>query len=274
MLQKKVLKIVKYVFLALAAFIGIVPFVLVFLTSIKTRVDAIAMPPKWIFTPTFANYIEELFNKDFINTAKNSLIIAGSATIISTFFGIFAGYILVRFRFKGKRLLSQSILWLRMVPPITFVIPYFIIWSNLKLSDTYFAIIAMYITIALPLISWMMYSFFQEIPIEIEEAAMVDGCSRWQTLRYVLIPTVFPGIFAASSLSFIYLWNEFLFALFITGKNTRTLPVEIYSSIGYYEMNWAKLSTIAVVAIIPAIIFISLTQKYIVRGLTMGAVKE
>ena len=274
MLQKKVLKIVKYVFLALAAFIGIVPFVLVFLTSIKTRVDAIAMPPKWIFTPTFANYIEELFNKDFINTAKNSLIIAGSATMISTFFGIFAGYILVRFRFKGRRLLSQSILWLRMVPPITFVIPYFIIWSNLKLSDTYFAIIAMYITIALPLISWMMYSFFQEIPIEIEEAAMVDGCNRWQTLRYVLIPTVFPGIFAASSLSFIYLWNEFLFALFITGKNTRTLPVEIYSSIGYYEMNWAKLSTIAVVAIIPAIIFISLTQKYIVRGLTMGAVKE
>jgi multiple sugar transport system permease protein len=273
-LQKKVLKIVKYLFLALAAFIGIVPFVLVFLTSIKTRVDAIAMPPKWIFTPTFANYIEELFNTDFINTAKNSLIIAGSATIISTFFGIFAGYILVRFKFKGRRLLSQSILWLRMVPPITFVIPYFIIWSNLKLSDTYFAIIAMYITIALPLISWMMYSFFQEIPVEIEEAAMVDGCNRWQTLRYVLIPTVFPGIFAASSLSFIYLWNEFLFALFITGKNTRTLPVEIYSSIGYYEMNWAKLSTIAVVAIIPAIIFISLTQKYIVRGLTMGAVKE
>jgi multiple sugar transport system permease protein len=272
-LKKKVLKIIKYAFLALAVSIGLVPFILVFLTSIKTRVDAIAMPPKWIFTPTFTNYIEELLNKDFINTAKNSLIIAGGATIISTFFGIFAGYILVRFKFIGSRLLSQSILWIRMVPPIVFVIPYFVIWSKLRMADTYFALITMYITIVLPLITWMMYSFFKEIPIEIEEAALVDGCNRWQTLRYVLIPVVFPGIFAASSLSFILLWNEFLFALFITGRVTRTLPVEIYASIGYYEMNWAKLSTIAVVAIIPAIVFISLTQKYIVRGLTMGAVK-
>ena len=131
----------------------------------------------------------------------------------------------------------------------------------------------MYITIALPIVTWMMYSFFQEIPIEVEEAALVDGCKRWQVLRYIIIPMVLPGIFAASSLSFILLWNEFLFALFTTGKNTRTLPVEIYSSIGYYELDWAKLSTIAVFAIIPAIIFISLTQKYIVRGLTMGAVK-
>ncbi|MCL5987062.1 MAG: carbohydrate ABC transporter permease [Actinobacteria bacterium] len=274
MLKKKVLKIIKYTFLALAASIGIFPFLLVFLTSIKTRVDAIAMPPKWFFVPTLENYIEQLFDKEFINSAKNSLIIAGSATLISTFLGIFAGYTLVRFKFIGSRLLSQSILWIRMVPPITFVIPYFVIWSKLRLADTYFALIAMYITIALPLITWMMYSFFQEIPIEIEEAALVDGCNRWQTLRYVLIPAVFPGIFAASSLSFILLWNEFLFALFITGRVTRTLPVEIYASIGYYEMNWAKLSTIAVVAIIPAIVFISLTQKYIVRGLTMGAVKE
>jgi multiple sugar transport system permease protein len=273
MIKKKILKVIKYVFLALAVSIGLIPVVLVFLTSLKTRVDAIAMPPKWFFVPTFENYIEQLFNKEFINSAKNSLIIAGSATLISTFLGIFAGYILVRFKFIGSRLLSQSILWIRMVPPITFVIPYFVIWSKLRLADTYFALIAMYITIVLPLITWMMYSFFKEIPIEIEEAALVDGCNRWQTLRYVLIPVVFPGIFAASSLSFILLWNEFLFALFITGRVTRTLPVEIYASIGYYEMNWAKLSTIAVVAIIPAIVFISLTQKYIVRGLTMGAVK-
>ena len=120
----------------------------------------------------------------------------------------------------------------------------------------------------------MMYSFFQEIPIEIEEAALVDGCNRWQTLRHVLIPAVLPGIFTASSLSFILVWNEFLFALFITGKATRTLPVEIYNKIGYYRLDWAKLSTTGVAAIIPAILFISLTQKYIVRGLTMGAVKE
>ena len=272
-MKKKILKFIKYAFLALAASIGIFPFLLIFSTSIKTRVDAIAMPPKWFFIPTLENYIELLSNMDFINSAKNSLIIAGSATLIATFLGIFAGYTLARFKFIGSRLLSQSTLWLRMVPPITLVIPYFIIWSRLKLADTYLAIIIMYITIALPIITWMMYSFFQEIPIEVEEAALVDGCKRWQVLRYITIPMVLPGIFAASSLSFILLWNEFLFALFTTGKNTRTLPVEIYTSIGYYELDWAKLSTIAVFAIIPAIIFISLTQKYIVRGLTMGAVK-
>lgn len=272
-MKKKILKFIKCVFLALAASIGIFPFLLIFLTSIKTRVDAIAMPPKWFFIPTLENYIELLSNMDFINSAKNSLIIAGSATLIATFLGIFTGYTLARFKFIGSRLLSQSTLWLRMVPPITLVIPYFIIWSRLKLADTYLAIIIMYITIALPIVTWMMYSFFQEIPIEVEEAALVDGCKRWQVLRYIIIPMVLPGIFAASSLSFILLWNEFLFALFTTGKNTRTLPVEIYTSIGYYELDWAKLSTIAVFAIIPAIIFISLTQKYIVRGLTMGAVK-
>jgi len=273
MMKKKILKFIKCAFLALAASVGIFPFLLIFLTSIKTRVDAIAMPPKWFFIPTLENYIVLLSNMDFINSAKNSLIIAGSATLIATFLGIFAGYTLTRFKFIGSRLLSQSTLWLRMVPPITLVIPYFIIWSRLKLADTYLAIIIMYITIALPIITWMMFSFFQEIPIEVEEAALVDGCKRWQVLRYIIIPMVLPGIFAASSLSFILLWNEFLFALFITGKNTRTLPVEIYTSIGYYELDWAKLSTIAVFAIIPAIIFISLTQKYIVRGLTMGAVK-
>jgi len=272
-MKKKILKFIKCAFLALATSMGIFPFLLIFLTSIKTRVDAIAMPPKWFFIPTLENYIELLSNMDFINSAKNSLIIAGSATLIATFLGIFTGYTLTRFKFIGSRLLSQSTLWLRMVPPITLVIPYFIIWSRLKLADTYLAMIIMYITIALPIVTWMMYSFFQEIPIEVEEAALVDGCKRWQVLRYIIIPMVLPGIFAASSLSFILLWNEFLFALFTTGKNTRTLPVEIYTSIGYYELDWAKLSTIAVFAIIPAIVFISLTQKYIVRGLTMGAVK-
>ncbi len=273
-MKNRTLKIVKHVFLALAAFIGLFPFILVFLTSIKTRVDAIAMPPKWFFTPTFSNYIEQLFNVDFLNSAKNSLIIAGTATLISTIIGTLAGYTFAKFKFRGRKLLSQSTLWLRMVPPIAFVIPYFVIWSNFKLTDTYFAMIIMYINVAVPIITWMMYSFFKDIPVSVEEAGLVDGCNRLQVLRYIIIPMVLPGIYAASSLSFILLWNEFLFALFITGKHTRTLPAEIYASIGYYELDWGQLSTIAVVAIIPAIIFISLTQRYIVRGLTMGAIKE
>jgi len=271
--KNKILKAIKYIFLLLVVSVGLFPFVLVFLTSIKTRVDAIAMPPKWIFVPTLENYIAQFTNIGVINATKNSLIIAGSATLIAIFLGIFTGYILARFKFKGSGLLSQLTLWLRMVPPITLVIPYFVIWHIVDLMDSYFALIIMYVVLVLPLMVWMMISFFMEIPIEVEEAALVDGCNRWQVLRYIVIPMVVPGIFAASSLSFISLWNEFLFAAFISGENTRTLPVELYNSLGIFELDWGRLSTIAVFAIIPAIIFISLTQKYIVRGLTMGAVK-
>jgi len=144
---------------------------------------------------------------------------------------------------------------------------------TLNLADTYFSMIIMYVTLILPLLIWMIRSFFAEIPYEIEEAAMVDGCTRWQTLRYILIPTVIPGIMASATLSFIFVWNEFMFALINTGRNTRTLPIEIYNSLGYYQLDWAKLSCSAVIAIIPVIIIIALTQKYIIRGLTMGAVK-
>jgi multiple sugar transport system permease protein len=154
-----------------------------------------------------------------------------------------------------------------------FVIPYFVFWSKVRLNDTHFSMILMYITLCLPLIILMMRSFFIDVPIEIEEAAMVDGCSRWKTLTLIVAPAVAPGIMAAATLAFITLWNDFIFAMFNTGRHTRTLPVEIYSSLGYYQMDWAKLSTSAVIAIIPAVLFIAFTQKYIVRGLTMGAVK-
>ena len=264
---------VKHVVLALVAFIGLIPFILIVLTSIKDPTEAVIMPPKWIFMPTLGSYRELLGQLDFLRSILNSLIIAGSATFFATVIGIFAGYAFTRFKFRGSSTISYSILFLRMMPPITFVIPYFLIWRNLRLADSYISMILMYVTLALPMLVWMMRSFFVDIPIEIEEAALVDGCSRWQTLRLVLIPAVLPGILASSTLAFILLWNDFIFALFNTGRSTRTLPIEIYNSLGYYQLDWARLSTSAVVAILPAIIFIALAQKYIVRGLTMGAVK-
>lgn len=270
---KKVRIAVKHIILGLIAFIGLFPFILIVLTSIKIPTEAVVMPPKWLFSPTFANYRELLSNLDFLHSILNSLIIATGATAIAAVTGVLAGYAFTRFVFRGSTIISYLILFLRVVPPITFVIPYFLIWRTLRLADTYTSMILMYVTLCLPLLVWMMRSFFIDIPIEIEEAAMVDGCSRWQTLRLVLIPAVLPGILASSTLAFIALWNEFMFALFNTGRHTRTLPIEIYNSLGYYQLDWAKLSTSAVVAIVPAIVFIALTQKYIVRGLTMGAVK-
>jgi multiple sugar transport system permease protein len=271
--KRIVRKTIKYAILGFVALIGIIPFLLILVTSLKRPNEAIVSPPRLLFTPTLDSYATLLGNVDFLRSVMNSLIIAGSATFLATIVAVLAGYALSRFRIRGDAVIAYTILFLRMVPPITFVIPYFLIWRILGLSDTYIAMILMYITLSLPLLIWMLRSFFLDFPLEIEEAALVDGCSRWQMLRLIAIPAVMPGILASATLAFIALWNEFMFALFNTGGNTRTLPIEIYNSIGYYQLDWARLSSTAVVAVIPAIFFIALTQRYLVRGLTMGAVK-
>ena len=260
--------------------VTLVPFLLVVMTSLKTRVDSVALPPRWFFVPTLDNYVEQLANEEFFRAALNSLLVASCTTVIATGVAVLAGYALARFRFRGQGAFAASFLLIRAVPPIAFVIPYFLLWRDLDqlqdlitLSKSYAALIVMYLTLALPLMVWMLRSFYVEVPIEIEEAAMVDGCTRFQAMRFVIIPNVRPGIVAAAGLSFILVWNEFMFALFNTGTATQTLPVQIYQALGYFETNWAKLSSAAVVAVIPAVLFVALTQRYIVRGLSMGAVK-
>jgi multiple sugar transport system permease protein len=259
--------------LSLIAFISLIPFILIFFTSIKERVDALSMPPVWFFVPTLRNYVDLLTNVTFLKAVLNSLVISSAATLTAMVVGVLAGYGFSRFKFQGRGFFTYLILALRMVPSIVFIIPYFVIWTTIRLNDTYVSMILMYLTLCLPLIILMMRSFVVDVPVELEEAAMVDGCSRWQTLRLILVPALRPGILAASTLAFIALWNDFILALFNTGRNTRTLTVEIYTSLSFYQLDWNKLSTSAVIAVIPAIIFISLTQKYIVRGLTMGAIK-
>jgi multiple sugar transport system permease protein len=270
---RRVITGTKMSLLGLAALVSLIPFLLVLVTSFKQRVDALSMPPVWLFTPTVENYVVLLTDVVFLRSILNSLIIAAGSTTIAAILGVLAGYGFSRFRFPGSGLFTYFILALRMLPSIVFVIPYFLIWRYIRINDTHLSIILMYLTLCLPLMILMMRSFFVDVPVELEEAAMMDGCSRWQTLRLILVPAVRPGILAASTLAFIALWNDFILALFNTGRRTRTLPVEIYTSLSYYQLDWNKLSTSAVIAVIPAIIFIMLTQKYIVRGLTMGAIK-
>jgi len=272
-LVKWMRKCSKMFVLGLIAFVSLIPFILVFFTSIKERVIALSMPPVWFFVPTLRNYTDLLTNTAFLRSVLNSLLIASASTFIAMIIGILAGYGFSRFRFKGKGFFTYMILALRMTPSIVFIIPYFIIWRTIRLNDTHLSMILMYLTLCLPLIILMMRSFVVDVPLELEEAAMVDGCSRWQTLRLILVPVLRPGILAAATLAFIALWNDFILAMFNTGRNTRTLTVEIYTSLSFYQIDWNKLSTSAIIAVIPAIIFISLTQKYIVRGLTMGAIK-
>jgi multiple sugar transport system permease protein len=265
--------IIKQIVLGLIAFGALIPFILILITSLKIPAEAVMMNPELIFRPTLQNYTELVGRKDFLRSILNSLILAGSSTILATLIATYASYTLSRFKFRGNNLASYLILFLRVVPPIILIIPYFLIWRRLRLSDTYIAMILMYITFSLPLLIWMIRSFFIDVPVEMEEAAMIDGCTRWQMLRMVLIPSIRPGILAAATLSFILIWNDFVFALFNTGRQTRTLPIEIYNSLGFLHLDWARLSASAVIAILPAILFIGLVQKYIVRGLTMGAIK-
>ncbi len=272
-MKKRIIKTITYFVLGLYSLISLIPFLMILVTAFKMPKDALSNPPTLLFKPTLANFAEQLQNTGVLKAIGNSLIIALSATLIAVALGIFSAYAMSRYQFKGKGLSQGLILSLRLIPPISLVIPYFIIFSKLGMLDNHLSLIIMYLTICLPLIVWMMKSFYDEIPVDLDEAAKIDGCTRLQMLRHVLLPTIAPGIFAASALTFIVMWNDFMFALYITGFSSRTLPVEIYNSIGYYSLDWGKMSAIAVVAIIPAILFIAFAQKYIVKGLTMGAVK-
>ncbi len=257
------------VVMLLAAF----PIVWMILTSFKTEVDALAMPPKWLFYPTLQNYLEAMVETGFSRYFLNSVIVACASILIVLAVGIPAGYSLARFNFKGKRDLAFWILSTRMAPPITFLIPFFIMFRSLGLIDTRLGLIILHITINLALVIWMMRGFFQEIPVEIEEAALVDGCNRVQVLLRIALPISVTGIASTAILSFIFSWNELMFAIVLTSNIAKTAPAGIYNFIGYQEVRWGDLCAASVVVLVPVFIFIVLVQKHLIRGLTFGAMK-
>ena len=243
------------------------------LMSFKTRVDALSMPPKWLFTPTVENYKAVWGDGRFLGYTVNSLIIALVSTSVGILLGVPAAYVLARQRFKGQKTLLLAILATRMVPPVAFVIPFFIIFTRLRLNDTHFAVMVLHLTIILGYVIWMMRSYFMDIPREIEEAALVDGCSVWQTFTRVVLPISAPGLATSAIFSFIFSWNEFLYAMVLTTINAKTVPLGVYNWVAYEEIMWGELTATAVIAMIPVVIFYGFVQKALVRGLTMGAVK-
>jgi len=253
--------------------LAVFPIVWMILTSFKTEVDAIAMPPKWLFYPTLQNYLEAMVETGFSRYFLNSVIVACASILIVLAVGIPAAYSLARFNFKGKRDLAFWILSTRMAPPITFLIPFFIMFRSLGLIDTRLGLIILHITINLALVIWMMRGFFQEIPVEIEEAALVDGCNRVQVLLRIALPISVTGIASTAILSFIFSWNELMFAIVLTSNIAKTAPAGIYNFIGYQEVRWGELCAASVIVLVPVFIFIVLVQKHLIRGLTFGAMK-
>jgi len=269
-------KVKKIIFLLIVAVIfGVILFppVVLFLTSIKTELDALSFPPKWIFKPTLENYTEIFEFSPFARYLLNSFIVASLNTGVVLVLGSFAAYSLARFRFKGADDIAFWILSVRMMPPVAAIIPIYIIMRNLRLLDTPWSLVITYLTFNLPFAVWMMRSFFREIPREIEESALVDGCSIFRSFRSIALPLAAPGLAATGILTFIFSWNEFLFALILTGSKAVTLPVGITGYMKETGINWGYMTAGGALALVPVIVFTILAQKHLVKGLTMGALK-
>ena len=250
------------------------PIVWMLLTSFKMDRDAITIPPKWLFTPTLKHYHEALIGRNFVHYFTNSLVIAIGSVAIVLLIGIPTAYAIVRFNFSHKEDLAFWILSSRMAPPITFLIPFFILFRTVGLTDTRIGLIILHITINLALVVWMLRAFFQEIPIELEDAGLVDGCTRWQAFMRITLPLSTPGILATAILSLIFSWNELMFGTIIAGRNAKTLPVAMYNFIGYLEVKWGGMCATGIIALIPIFVLLAFVQKYLVRGLTFGALKK
>lgn len=271
--RKRVFDVLVWVGIGIVFLVVLFPPFMLFLTSIKTNVDALKYPPVWIFRPVASNYREIFRLIPFGHYLFNSLIVALVSTFIALSVGSLAAYGLARFRFKRSKDLSFWILSIRMTPPVAAAIPIFIIMRTLHLLDTYLALILAYCTFNIPFSVWLLRGFFQEIPREIEESAMVDGCSPFAAFWKISIPLIAPGIAATGIFTFIFSWNEFLFALILTGSRAQTVPVALTGFIRETGIMWSHMAAAGVLAMVPMVVFTALVQKNLVKGLTMGAIK-
>lgn len=238
-------------------------------TSFKQRLDIINPVFQWVFTPTLDNY-RAVFAQDFTRFTINSLVVASSAVAIGMIIGLPAAYTIARMRKTG---LGSIILAVRVAPGIAFLVPYFIIFSRLGWLDSWRVLILTHLLITTPLITWLMISFFEDLPIELEEAAFVDGATRITTFLRIIMPLAKGGIVTVGMLAFIGSWNNFLFSVVLTGRRAATVPVAAVRFIQYETINWGPLAAAAVVMAIPVVLIAIAMQRHLVSGLAMGAVK-
>ena len=264
---------------ARVAFVGfwllflLIPLYWMFITSIKPSDDYLAVPPIWFpDEPTLLHYTAALYAYRGLDGLINSLIISTSATILSAFFGTLMAYSLARFNTGGQHL-SFWVLSQRFLPPIAVVLPIFLIYRVLRLNDTHVGLIIAYTVFTLPVSVWMMFAYFRQMPGSLEEAALVDGCTRWQSFWRVAVPLAVPGIVAAAVFAFIACWTEFFFALILTSRNAFTLPTVFRAFLGFQGALYGEASALAIVSLVPSIALGILVQKHLARGLTLGAVR-
>ncbi|MEM2922169.1 MAG: carbohydrate ABC transporter permease [Candidatus Bathyarchaeia archaeon] len=274
-MRVKPMDVVVYILIAVALFLTLFPIYWTFKTAFQNSIDAFHIPPLLLPSANGVRNFMDFVQKGGLGTIRNSLIVGISSTIIIAIIGPMAGYSFSRFKVGGN-FLPFWILSQRMLPPIAFVIPIFLIFQSLNLVNTYPGLTLAYIAFNLPYAVWMMRGIFDELPVEIEEAAMIDGCSNFQRYWKIALPLARPGIAATFIFCFILAWNEFLFALILMrSRNMFTLPVTEYSFYfgGGSGFMFGPASMQAIIAIVPVIILSIYIQKHLVRGLTFGAVK-
>jgi multiple sugar transport system permease protein len=248
------------------------PIYWLFMISFKTPDEIFSYPPKWWPGQfNFDNYAV-LFKDGDANTVWNSLVIAGVSTLVSMFLGTLAAYSLARFRTGGEHL-ANWIISQRMVPPIAVVFPIFLLYVWLGWVDTFVGLILLYSAFNLPYVIWMMRGFILDIPIALEEAALVDGYTRWQVLWKVVFPMCRAGLFATAIFTFVFAWNEFVFALILTRTEVATYTVQVTHYFGGQSGFWAKISAMSVLGTVPVFVVVAFMQRYLVRGISLGAVK-
>jgi multiple sugar transport system permease protein len=270
-------RIAAYATIAVALVLTLFPVYWIAANSFKLDIDIFAVPPEWFpFNPTLKHYHAAFIERPFLRYALNSFIIAVCSTLISLVFGTLAGYALARFQYPGqwRYQISFWILSTRMMPPIVTIIPLYIAFNYLHMLNTKPAVAIAYTAFNLPFATWMMKSYFQDLPVELEEAAIVDGDTRWGAFLRIALPLARPGLAATAIFCLIVSWNEFLLALVLTlTAQSQTLPIGIAGRVTQYTTYWGEISAAGFMACIPIMIFAFIVQKHLVRGLSFGAVK-
>jgi multiple sugar transport system permease protein len=252
--------------------------------AFKSHQDILTWPPKFVFTPTLENFRNittsvrtatvGAVSSDFLQGFKNSFVITGAAMLISLVAGIPAAYALGRFRFKGKEDMAFTFLSFRFAPEFLVIIPIYLIYQKIGLYDTYIGLIWVYQLVTMPMVIWILMSYFEDISVELEQASAVDGYSPMRTFWRIILPMAKPGIAASSLLAFIYAWNNFVFALILGSSKVQPVTVSALKFITAEKLRYGEIAAACVLAAIPIFLLSVYAQRYMVRGLSLGAVKQ
>jgi multiple sugar transport system permease protein len=265
-------EVARFCLLGIGLVLVAVPFLWIILTAFKRPVDAASVPPK-LLSPFTSQNIRDLNQNGFIQSLKSSVILTTSTTVATLVFGLPVGYAFARGKFWGRSFLGIFMLFSRMVPPVVFIIPLFLFFHDLHLVGSYRGLTLAYMTGLLPFACWMSASYFRDVPIELEEAARVDGCSRVQSFLKIALPLALPGVVSVALLIAIAAWSEYFIPLILASPQTTPATVGIVSFIGVDTINWGAMAAGALSLIIPVFIATLLAQRGLLRGLTAGAIK-